>query len=620
MMEKWQKRHKTMASVVVVMLLATCMAGIATETLYDDEETTVDALPIIPLWMLAMWAISAIAGYVVGHYAFPPGYSGPNVDAIIRGNEAALVSQNIALGGAFYDNALDNYSQIWMLTNEHWIRQAELIVSAIWSPAGDYDPTEVMFLSTILENSAKMLRNSSAQVNEHYRDIGTFLDQWNGIDGFADNMELRISLGNSLHYGSKTNWAAAVGSAVPQVTAGHDKVYISGGKMWSSAATTIKSADGQSVALYQGWNDLATISSFSNNIYTLPAGVQFLGEGILPLLEASAADVYAGMVFKVGTTEKLIHYYNGHVYDGGQQYNSVSIDILPTGATATTNDITVVLAAYGAMLNAVTMSMVAASSAASALWNVFDNMGAASAYLTTLMVPDTYANVNVSPVQKEAITLMAVRQLSDYWVTHSGQLKTTDFVMTNGSLSLYMRGDIKTAQGKMIAENAIFSPFFYRDVTLTQGNNTVNGPAFVAIWTFDAPPLSGWDYSMNINDAAIVDLYTGDTIYGYEIEYDGQIVTHVDLDVYEIDIINPNEIRHDPLPIPPHGGTDWLPIILVVVGVILILIGIAVPSIRPLAYLGIIIAGIGALLYLMSSFSVWSFIGLYISGKGAMLQ
>jgi len=604
------KNHKAVALFVATLMLSVCIVGIVNEEMNEEETTTVDAVPVWVLPFIVGSIIGSISGFTVGHYIFPPGYTGPDINAVIRGNEAALMSQSISDGGAYYDNALDNYAQIWTLTNPHWIRQAELTTSALWSPDKNYDPTEMLYLSSILQNSAYMLKNSTAQINEHYREISDTLVRWNGITGYADNMELRISLGNNLHYGSKTVWEASIGSAVPQVTAGHDKVYLSGGKLWSSSATTLTSVDGQTLTLYSGWNDLNSISGFVGNIYTLPVGQQFLGEGLLPLLESNAANVYSGMVLTVGSTTKLIHYRNGHVYDGNQEYNAVYIDIIPTGAETKTNNITDILNAYDAMLSAVTMSMVAASSASSVLWNVFDNMGAASAYLTTLMVPDNYANVNISSVQKEAITLMAVRQLSDFWVNNNGNLKTTDFVMTNGSLSLFVRGDIKTSSGKVIAENAIFSPFYYRDTTLSEGNNTVSGPAFIAVWTFNAPPLSGWNYTTNINNATIIDLYTGDSVYAYEIMYDGSFVQSVNLDVNEIDIIDPNKIRHEPLPFPDWKNSSNLPIILIIVGVILFLIGLLLPPARPLVYIGLILIAAGVVLFILDSFSIFDLGGL----------
>lgn len=602
-----KKRHKLTAIATIAILISVCAVGIVNDNAQEDETAEAFLPVIIPAWMLAVWAISAIAGFGVGYYVGHDPQSAPNIEDVQRGNEALVMSNDIFNATQYYDNALQNYTQVWNLTNEHWIRQAEIMVSATWTPSGTYSPTDILYTSNVLANSAKMLENSTAQINKHYQSISSVLNKWNTITGYADKMAMRVSLGNYTHFESKTLFDNSIGSAVPSVTTGHDRVYIDGGKLWTSSGTTIKSQTGEVITLSAGWNDLDSMPTFEANVYTLTAGIQYMGTGLLPLLEPQASTVYAGIVFAVGTTTKLVYYNNGKVIEGTQQYDMISITVVPDGAEAQTANITQTLSRYAAMLNAVTMSMVAASSSAGALWSIFDGMGASSAYLSTLMVPDTYYNVNISEPQKAMITLMAMRQLSDFWVANNHNIKKTDYVFTPGSLSLFVRGDLYNSSGVKIAENCIFTPFFYQDVTIKTGTNTTNYPAFIAVWTFNGQPLSGWDYTANIDTAAIIDLKSGSQIYIYEIEYDGNNVNSVVLDVYEIDIIDPNELKHDPIVIPiwSAGGSMSTAVILIIVGLIMLIIGIVVPPIRPIAYLGIILALIGGAWYLLSSISIW---------------
>jgi len=616
--DKIKKRHKLTAVVAVMMLVSVCAMGIANDQIQEDETSEAFLPAVIPLWMLAAWAVSAIAGFGIGYYVGHTPQSGPNIEEVQRGNEALVMSNDIFNAVQYYDNALQNYSQIWNLTQEHWIRQAELMVSATWTPSGTYKPTDILYTSNVLANSAKMLRNSTAQINEHYKSVSKVLDDWNTITGYSDKMAMRLSLGNFTHFDTKTNFSNAIGSSVPSVTSGHDKVYIQGGLLWASAGTTITSQSGKNVTLTSGWNDLDSMVAFVDDVYTLKPGIQYIGGGILPLLEPAAADVYAGMVFTVGSTTKMVYYNNGKVIDGAQQYDSISITIVPDGAEAQTANITQTLIRYSAMLNAVTTAMVAASSSAGALWSIFDNMGAASAYLTTLMVPDNYYNVNISQPQKEMITYMALRQLVDYYMANGKNIKTKDYKFTPGSLSLFVRGDIYNNNGVKLAENAIFTPLFYTDTTIKSGTNNIGYPAFIAVWEFNAPPLSGWDYSTNIDTAAVIDLKAGSQIYIYEMEYDGSMVNTLDLDVYEIDIIEANKLKHDPIVIPKwrEGGGLSTAIILIIVGLIMLIIGIVVPPIRPIAYLGIILVLIGGMWYLISHISIWDILFTIQPGIG----
>ena len=112
--------RKIVAAGVVTMLLMTGFVVIVNESGEDEE---VDA--ITP----EGWAFIGgfLTGIVVYHFILDPLFTDDNEDTAREG-ETNTVSTFLNTGVADYTQYLSQYAMMWPLTNEHWIRQAELML------------------------------------------------------------------------------------------------------------------------------------------------------------------------------------------------------------------------------------------------------------------------------------------------------------------------------------------------------------------------------------------------------------------------------------------------------------------------------------------------------------
>ncbi|MDY0236765.1 MAG: hypothetical protein RBR71_12130 [Gudongella sp.] len=604
---------KILAATMATILLVVAVGGAV--IVKEENETDVDGFVITTTFLLAnvivAFALGALVGGVIGWGIGHTDDTANNAEA--RGKEAAAVANSIGAGLAASTNAMSNYAQIWTLTQEHWVRQAELAASELWGEDETYSPTDILLASGVYHNSEYMMMNAAAQINQNYQLVSDALDTWNGIERYSNKMALEFTLG-ATKFTSKTNWGATLGTSTTVTSSAADRVYVAAGDLivYGGSATIRNVYTSETYSLNEGSNDLEDIDGWTDGVYELQTGRQYFGN-ILEVFEVDAAPVYASMVMEYGTNSRLLQYDDGILLSDGYQYNTVNVSIIPDDASAQTEDMTGLLAEYDDLRNSIMSVMVASVSASTSVWNIYDRAGAASAYLTTLTVPETYENVQLSQAQQEIITVLALEQLADYYKQHS-DIKTGNYVLTPGSLSLYIRGDIIDEDGREIAENAIYTPFFCQDTTIAEGSNETSRQAIVAIWDTDPETLSSWDNEVGIESCRLGTLAAGADLYAYELMYGGEIVTTVELEVSDIDIIDPEVLES-------HRGDDMarassltsiIQTILVAGGALLIGLGAYMRS--PIAIITGIVALIIGLLAAAAIASVIETVGSWLSG------
>lgn len=569
---KTKNMDTKIASVAIVMCLAAVSIGGA--ILVDEDTEDSDAIIVGTLLFAGIIIAAYTAG--IGTYALYDmiADSGNTADHD-RQTEALTVATSILNGMTYYSNALANYDQIWKLTDEHWIRQAELAASFLWSSNSDYDPSKILTYSETYQNCAYMLENASAQINAHFTSLSERMKLWNQTDTYKDMMSLKWSYGSS-GTSSNSSFDGHLYAATTVSLESADTVFVTGGDLWVfGGSATMAATDGTTIILQEGCNDLDSTSTFTPGEYDLQTGRQYAGF-MLPTLQADSASVTTGLVMQAGSSAKLATYNatSDKIIVDGVQYDSLSIKVIPSTGTTATADITSILSDYYDLLNSIKSSLVKASNAAMTVWNIYDKAGSASSYLTTLTVPETYENVEITQSQQEVITILALEQLSEYYSSNSGAIKTGNYTMSNDSLTLYCRGSIYDKNGEKLYDNVIFTPFFYHsDTTLNNGENDLTQSCIVAIWSNDGSNLSGWG-STDINDTNLITLSSGETLDIYEMMYDGNTVSTMDLVQNNIDIIEAGAI--DPNPITPYDGgeTNYLQLILIIVGALGIVAGL----------------------------------------------
>lgn len=566
------RRKKLMAVAMVATLLAVATVGVCYTEIEEPEP--VDAVfPAVFLPYLTGMIIGAIigvgAGYVIGSIS-----DKGSTDEYTRSMDASKVAESIGLGMTYYDNTLANYEQIWTLTDDHWIRQAELAASFTWSEDAAYNPYKILQSSGVYLNSTYMLVNATAQINEHFTSLSERMDLWNKTDPYIDMMELNYTYGSST-LSTKSNFDGHITSAISVTSETQDRAYLSGGDMWVfGGQSTITSSSGQTLTLPAGYTDLDKLSGFSADMYEFQSGRQYAGN-MIGVLDAESIRVNSGLVMKCGDTVKLATYSGSKILIDGFQYNSVGIRVDPDSGTSASADITSLLKDYYSLLRTIESIMAAANTSANAVWNVFNVCGEASSFLTTLMVPNNYHNMDLSVAQKTILTVLALEQLATFYSSNAA-IKTGEYKLSDKSMQLFVRGDITDSNGDKVFENAVYTPFFYfNDDRLITGKNATSQECIVAIWSEDVDALSGWDAVSNIQSAKLITLQKGSDLFIYEMEHGGQQVSSIDLDVVEIDLIEAGDISNVLTPLSDKKDLNLIQIILLVSGAALVLLGLA---------------------------------------------
>lgn len=563
------RRYLAVATVAILMV-----ACIGSAVIIQDEDNEVEAVfGIDDAVFITLFILSAVeTGWIIGDLIVNhTGDDDGQDDDIVRENEANTVAESIINNITNYHTAMSGYNQIWKLTNEHFIRQAELASSEFWEKDAEFDSTLILEASGVYINSAYMLDNAASQINAMFDLVSDSLGMWNDTEVYADRMTVELNWGSG-SMSTKDSLKMSVGSAVPDVQDGHDKVFLTDeSTIWASSSTTITSDDGIELQLERGYTDLTDIEGFEDGVYALGSGVSYCGD-ILGIIDIEAAPLYAGVVMGCEDTAKLATYDDGGIIVDESRGSSVSLTIHPDGAESKTTDLTPILEDYSALMETINWTMTNAISAAGSIWSIFDRAGQASVYLSTLMVPNNYEDMQLTQAQKVLITILAMEQLASYWDESSELLKEGEYVMSD-SLALFVRGDIVDSTGEVLYDDVIFTPFYRQATTLTVGSNSVQREATIAIWG-DGENLSSWDGITDASRAKLESIGSGYTLVIAEMENKSQMVNSVDLSINDIEIIDPGQLIHTPNKDGADNDLDKIiMLVLVLFGILAILSG-----------------------------------------------
>ena len=562
--------NRKILAVAATAILIAAFAGTSVMVAEDDNE--VEAMDPVTLAVVALavtFTIGAAAG-AAGGYILWHGEGGNNDDEI-RGLEAQAVAESIINCVGLYGQSIQTLEQVWTLTNEHHIRQAELAASEIWQEGREMLPYEILTMSGVYANSAYMLDNSAAQISALYDLVAESLDDWNQTDTYRDKMELELNWGSG-SMRTKTSFGLDFGTATVDVKSGADRVYLTTeSTVWASEAATITDPEGNSFDLSEGFNDLSGFDGFEDDMYTLQSGVTYCGD-MMAVLDQGAAPLYSGAVMQCGDETKVAIYSDGHIIVDGRQSDSLSLTIHPEGAGSMTAEITDIMGQFSSLMDTVYMTMANASSAAASVWGIYDKAGQASAYLSTLMVPNIYDGMEITQSQQELITILAMEQLASYWNDNGDQIKTDDYMMSD-SMSLFVRGDIIDSTGETLYEDVILTPFFYQDTSISTGTFSVQRQAILAIWG-TGENLSSWDGLSDSDKAALMVAEPGYSVVVYEMKNQGQMTDHADLTVNKISIIDPYKLSHGVHQTDPDNDLDKIIMLaLVLLGILVLMSG-----------------------------------------------
>ena len=585
------KSKRIIALSFVLIMLAVPFTAIQLQ----DEEEDSEASPVTVAvkagkYVAKHWKQIAnfLSGVFLGWEVYDLTHPDPSASVDedeLRKEEARLLARSLSDGTTQYANALNNYQNIWGLTSEHWVRQAELASSAYWKPNATYSPYDTLTLSSAYYNSALMLVNATNQINEQFSVVADHIGEWNASDYaqyYGDGkMQLTFSIGSSsIAATSSDGFAARMGQVVGSgndrvVHNGQTAVYYVGGPVYASAPATMTGANGIKWELKAGWNhDLPDVESWTGyNVHRLDPGVTYFGN-FMYALEADSANVEGGLMITSGSESMIVSCNGSYLYDGTKTYQAVDnggydlfkLSVVPQNESdRQVSDITAMMVYYSKLIKQIDSVLFKANQSAHTVWDIYDDAGSASMYLTTLNVPDTYENVDLTDDQKRLLVTLYMDQLSSWWKDNDSQIKKDNYKLTQDSMSLYCRGSL-TMKGSntngsttcTVYENVAFTPIFYKTTTLKTGTQETASQCFVLVYG-SCSSLSGFD-SATYKDCDLLYLDAGSTIGISEMMHDGKPVSSMELKASQVDYIKAEDMEHF-TPVELHESNDMAELI-----------------------------------------------------------
>ena len=154
---------------VSIMLLASSSVLI----LDNDEEP--DGFPPLVVALLVGGAVGGVGGWVIHDIA---GSDSDQSQEYLRLASANNLTDVMSVAAVFTANTNANYAQLWGMTKEHWVRQAELEAYSQWTSEGTYDSDSILTGSAIYENNAIMTANAVAQIDSFMDRISEKASAW----------------------------------------------------------------------------------------------------------------------------------------------------------------------------------------------------------------------------------------------------------------------------------------------------------------------------------------------------------------------------------------------------------------------------------------------------------
>ena len=132
--------NKLFSILAVAIVLTTSCAGF----IITEEKEEPDGHPVVIA--LALLGAGGVAGWLLNDYLDS---SATDVQPYLRLDAANNITDVMSTATVFTANANANYSQLWGMTKEHWIRQAELEAYSEWEKNKAYDGNAVLMGSRI---------------------------------------------------------------------------------------------------------------------------------------------------------------------------------------------------------------------------------------------------------------------------------------------------------------------------------------------------------------------------------------------------------------------------------------------------------------------------------------
>ena len=639
-------RSRAFAWFAVALMLSAPLVAVAADE-REDSEVDAFAIPVVLILFTPNFLAGIVAGFAGGALFTYSLMSSNDTDVqpYLRLMSARDVSNIMDTAAKFSQNANANYAQLWGMTKEHWIRQAELEAYSEWESGESMDKDTVLTNAALYRNAAIMSANAVAQFDYATDALEVSTAGWGTDETYQDKMTVRFSGPGGGFSSASGHWNADM-AAVADARGAIGYVYV--GDVGRDEVLTVEEKDGSPYE--PGWiyafSDSTELSN-SKHIYTLNKGKHYLsdldgfepgiyrisnavvaGDTLAETQGASSLGLMPGLAFRAdGGDANLAYLKGGKIMCNGSELSDMTFQVVlaqgdyPAGEYANLPkavSLKGMLESYGELLDRMAWTATSAANAAGAVWGIYAAADAKSYTVTTLMNSFNYDGWFLSEGMKKAAELSALSQLGEYWAENGSDLKDLYVALYSAEdmpNAPFVRGSIYDEYGNLQQEDVVYTPFFQtKDVTMRTGADlTVDQNTLIMVWGKADGSLQQW-YS---------DATAGGTVYygatfagkGYTLTNtelaickDGQsppmeTVGEIYFDVTEVNFIDPHLIKRDSDPDPEETGTNWVFVIAMALGLICAAYGLLT---RNFVYIAL---GIGLVLFaVVFAGSIWDWI------------
>jgi len=622
---------------ILVASLIACTSFACVVNVQQEEEP--DGLVISASTLLIGAAIVGglgfAGGFATGWFTHDMMADAPSVDMqpFARWSESNNVTAMYDVATTFTANAHKNYAQIWSMTGDHWVRQAELEAYAQWESGKDYDSNSIMLDSLVYQNHAIMNVNAVAQIDSFFDELSSVVAGWSGKDTYDGQMSIRWDFG-SRTMSSESVWDGTLIS-VADSDKKDAKVYIStiyddyiaptenydAGYLYNLSDSTVRISNGaKAYNLAPGITYLDDMVGFESGIYTFNGVLG--GDCIAATVDSVSLSSGLVMVSDTGTEVAIVR--DGGILVDGVSCNDVTVTLVPEDIPSgsdypmpTPVSLEDVMLSYQALLDRLENTAVAANNASHAVWEIYNHANAKNHNVTTLMSSNTYDVTVLSEQMNQVLLLSAMEQLTSYYADNGENFEDLRIgLYSEGMDAIFIRGNIVDRYGNVMYEDVIYTPFFQeKDVTITSGDeHTVEQKVLVAIWN-DGQDLVQWkDDGMDADGYETVFFDEGTVLTNTQlatcVENRMDNSDSVTFHVSKVNYVKPGVVDPVTSPDVEDSNGQILKLILSIAGLILFLYGL-ISGRYGFAVFGVLLLFTG----LVFSDQIWDFVDKWVFGR-----
>ena len=434
-----------------------------------------------------------------------------------------------------FDGSLKVFDTTWQFTNAYWSRMAEVSAAASWSKNTQYSGV-----------SDKIISDAGIMHN-----IGLIYRSWESlIDTPLVKMENYPAETSAEGYDIK--WRLVLGdtSYTPSSSMRFDLgTYVDGGRFY---LVTDGASDGSLDTFYvvttaemvsdEGARVVLTPGSY--HVSTMSSGYWTLKSGSIigPCITASTSTADLRGAFAALVDGSVVAYavcddpsvrviyprgLSDDCADVGFSISYMDSDGAWVGGTYSVLD---VLRIWDSVQKSFAETVATASSDAETSWMIWTAAGEVNSSMSvSAFIPDM-KETSLTSEQKYLITVAAMAQMSQWYVSHSSDFHASSVQIPEESLDLILTGRILAADGTVIAEGQYTPMVWLSDMDLSVSSIQMTQPGYAAVWrdidgdaTYDAVDL--------------VALENGCTLEINSIVYSGESVDQVTLHIAKADLV-----------------------------------------------------------------------------------